>query len=307
MANQTSDARGPGNKGASANQYGQNQGPQPGYPGNQPDALFDWDDVQPNIGPYLLDDDVLQVTVCSHSNITAVINYAILTRDSQIVLGQERLLNSNGNLGTTQSFNLREGFLLAVSIVPSSQVGTGNYLWASAGLRRLTQSLQSVYESLCQGYAYTIAPLSYPGSGCVIPSAGQPCIRVITGSAPAAGADISETVPTSARWQLLSLRASLTTAVAVANRQPKLTLDDGANRFYDTADGPAQAASLTWAYCFAPTGSPPANSLTDVQINYDNAQMLESGFRIRTVTSAIQAADQWSAPVYCVREWQGQF
>lgn len=306
MVYENSDGRGPGNRSGSGGQYGLDA------PGDSPirtacpEALFDWDDIPPDIGPYVLADDLLQVTLAGNGSSTAIINYAVLTRDNGIVLGQERFTNTGTNSGSTQSFQLREGFLLSVTVVPSANLGTGAYLWATVGIRRLTQTRQNIYQVLCQGYTYALAPLTFPQSPVKVPSDGGGCVRVISGATPAAGADISESVPSAVRWQLLSLRATLTTSAAVANRQVGLTLDDSTNRFYDSAQGPAQAASLAWAYTFAPLGVAQVQTNTQVSIQTPADFPLEAQFRIRTVTLAIQAADQWSGLFYLVREWQGQ-
>ncbi len=304
MAYQREDPRGPGMPGSGG---WTKEGPDANaitIADNTPDAIFDFDAVSPLTGRYTLGDSVLQINLLSNATVNLSLIYRILTRNNGVVLGQRILVNAGGRTSQLFSEQVTEGFVLSAAVVPVSPLSIGQYLYASIGLRRLNQSLQSVMDILAQGYASTSAPLSFPASGVQRCTDGGGVLRVITGATPAAGADISETVPGGARWQLLSLRAQLTTAVAVANRQVALTLDDGANVFYETADGPAQIASLAWEYIFAPTGFAPVNTLTDVDIHYDNAQLQAVAFRIRTDTTVLQAADQWTAPTFIVREWQ---
>lgn len=58
-------------------------------------------------------------------------------------------------------------------------------------------------------------------------------VDVIVGANPAAGAEVSETVPAGETWCLLGVRVTLVTSATVATRQPILTLDDGTNIFFE--------------------------------------------------------------------------
>jgi hypothetical protein len=305
MAKNTGDPRGPGMPGSGGWVHTQDDGPQNvQIKSSLGDVVFSFDDVYPWDGVYVREDDMLQVELFTLATPTLNLQYRILRPDGTVLVSQDAIAATASRTQSFVSRQLAEGILLSVALFPVVAVVPSLYAYASIGLRRQNLGTASLHQVLAAGYLTQACPLSWPGHTLQRPTDGGGALRSITGSVPAAGADISEAVPANTRWQLLSLRASLTTAVAVASRQPKITLDDGALRFYDTGDGPAQAASLTWAYTFAPTGSLPTNSLTDVQIHYDNAQILGPGFRIRTLTAAIQAADQWTAPQYLVREWQ---
>ena len=268
------------------------------------DTTFDFCDVQPIGGVFVRADDVLQVELFSSGTPTLNLQYRILRPDNTVLVSQDAIVVSAARTQQFFTRQLAEGFLLSVNVFPAASVASSAYAYCSIGLRRQNLGTSSAYVNLTAGYVTQACPLSFPGAVLQRPTDGAGILRSITGAVPAAGADISETVPANTRWQLLSLRASLGTAVAVANRQPQLTLDDGALVFYHTAQGPNQAASLTWAYCFAPQGFAPTNTNLFVTTHYDNAQILGPGFRIRTLTAAIQAADQWTAPQYLVREWQ---
>lgn len=304
MAKNTGDPRGPGMPGSGGWLDVGVKAEEVTLRAPQPDAVFEWDGIPP-VGKYVLADDVLQVNLLSNQGGNLVVlNYRILTRDSGVVLGQETFAPVSNRASTLFSRQLREGFLLSVALVMTSGLGNSQYTYASVALRRQSQSLLNVMDVLISGYVSQAFPMCWPQSVPQRPTDGAGTLRSILGSVPAAGADISESVPAGARWQLLSLFAQLTTAVAVANRQVNLTLDDGVNIFYETPNGPVQAASLIWEYNFAPLGFAAAVVLTDVAMHYDNAQIIAPGFRIRTDTVSIQAADQWTAPQYLVREWQ---
>jgi len=132
---------------------------------------------------------------------------------------------------------------------------------------------------------------------------GQGMLYSIAGSAPAAGADWSQTVPANARWRIRGIRASLATAVAVANRRPRLIVDDGANTLLDIDTNVVQAASLTVAYDWIPGYPSVTTSIVETEVPLPGDLQLFPGWRIRSSTDAIQAADQWTAPRLLVEEW----
>lgn len=121
---------------------------------------------------------------------------------------------------------------------------------------------------------------------------------------PAAGADWVVKVPGGSVWELLSVRATLTTSAVVANRVPQLN--------YLDADGQPYAS-------FPAGGNTPASSnfaFNWVQgIGYQNAVNpfviglpatpipLSPGFRITVATVGIDVTDQWSTIRMLVRQW----
>lgn len=121
---------------------------------------------------------------------------------------------------------------------------------------------------------------------------------------PAAGADWTQTVPTGARWLLHGIAATLVTAVAAGNRQPLLIIDDGTSTLVLQDTALTQAASLTNIWDWAP-GTPTTGLAagTNNVIALPFPIPLFAGWRIRTSTTAIQAADQWSGIRLLVEEW----
>jgi hypothetical protein len=132
---------------------------------------------------------------------------------------------------------------------------------------------------------------------------GPGLIRSITGTNPAAGAEISETVPTGARGLLKSLRASLVTDATVANRYPVLTLDDGTTVLDTYMVDSAQAASSTRAISWHPQTPIAVVVATGVGVPISDNRILSEGYRIKTVTSGLVAGDNWGAPQLLVEEW----
>jgi hypothetical protein len=202
------------------------------------------------------------------------------------------------------TFTLGEGFLLSANISPITALpldpGTfyvnllierdtpegGFYMWV-------------LIADYMDGYHYP----TWPFGRQIFSHEGPGSIRSIVGTTPGAGAEVSETVPSNVRWELIAFRISLVTSAVVATRKPSFTIDDGLNVLLQSDSNAAIAASnngqatlanvgfanpiVTNAACLAPC--PPI--------------MLFAGFRIRTVTSSIDVGDQYASPKYLVRQW----
>lgn len=134
-------------------------------------------------------------------------------------------------------------------------------------------------------------------------AAGPGQIRAVAGADPAAGAEITVRVPETAQWRLLGLRFELVTDATVANRQVDLLIDDGANTVLRIEPPAVQAASLTDGYNYGP-GLPARALLTsEFLIPLPVKVVLPGGWRIRTVTANLQAADNFGAVYLWVEEW----
>ena len=144
---------------------------------------------------------------------------------------------------------------------------------------------------------------------------GPGVIRTITGTQPAAGAEVSEAVPANARWKLRSFSVVIVTSSGVANRNVSLVVDDGTatNRYqmYTEATPTNITASLTrtlqWQTGYD-SSTAAFQSLTDTQTVLYKACLpndfpLGKVSKIRTKTANIAAGDQYSAPIYEVEEW----
>ena len=132
---------------------------------------------------------------------------------------------------------------------------------------------------------------------------GAGLIRVVTGSDPAAGSEISITVPTNVRWRLISIQFSLTTDSTVADRRVILMLDDGASIFCTIAANYQQAENLTQTYVFMVGGEMTTSIGGMIQSRLPNPTILFQGYRIRTSTVNLQAGDDFSPPRFIVEEW----
>jgi hypothetical protein len=216
----------------------------------------------------------------------------------------QSLTPTTNRLATTLDVTVGEGWLLGLAVrIVAGTPGEGQtyvVVEIGAGFGATFQPLDTLIADTLTA-AHRVA---WPGSPVRGPLEGPGTVRTISGTTPGAGAEISETVPTGARWELIALRAVLTTAVAVANRLPRFTFDDGLTTFYNTPCTNAHVASTTIGYQLLPGA---AQQYTDsisnsFEVVPANLRLLGT-WRIRSLTNSLQAADQWSAVVYAVREW----
>jgi hypothetical protein len=209
-----------------------------------------------------------------------------------------------GNVGFVLT-PLYEGWLLSFAAHVSSATNSSQwYFMQSLVFRGQIPGQPTNPGSLIwQGFLVGFASNGWPGTPAKEITDGPGIIRSITGTLPAAGAEISEVVPNKRRWTLLSLRAQLATSAAVANRFPSYIIDDGVNQFMSIHTNVAEVASTTNAFLLTPGNQFFNDGQGQFLLPFPALIALKSGFRINTSTVGIQAGDQWSAPQYEVIEW----
>lgn len=262
-------------------------------------ALNPQDSVPP-VQAYVTADTVLNISYsCAVAGLILSVAARILLPDGTVMpcLWQLPMTSDRSRNGAT--FQLAEGFLL--SLTAAASTAAGNYrcfVWL-----RLQKGGNQV-QLLASGYPTQGRPLTWPQTTIENEGEGAGAIVSLTGTQPAAGAEISEAVPTNARWELLSFKYSLTTSATAATRNTSLLADDGTNVFWQgTQAGSGQAASLTYQYSHFPGATQVAGqSVIDIFASPIGLQ-LTAGYRLRTNTLNLQAGDQYSAPQYLVREW----
>lgn len=148
----------------------------------------------------------------------------------------------------------------------------------------------------------TVAP-AYPNGRVSSSIEGPGLIRSITGTDPAAGVEISESVPTGALWQLLGLSFTFIADATVASRETHTVIDDGTTILYQS--GPSALVAASGASRFSLSGLQAfssSSSLRALPFNSPNFKLL-AGYRIRTSTVNLQAGDNYATPQLLVEEW----
>lgn len=120
-----------------------------------------------------------------------------------------------------------------------------------------------------------------------------------TGTDQAAGTEVTETVPTGEVWKLLAVRFQLVSSGTAATRTVTLNIDDGSNIVWRRTSPGTQTASLTRNYLYLAdlVGEDAAfDGNGDIKLFLPSTPLLP-GWRVRTITTNIQAGDNFGAPL----------
>jgi hypothetical protein len=254
---------------------------------------------------YLTGEDNLRVTVFNAAaGVTVAIRGRFENLAGIVVPFSDSVVPTTTRTASTVTIRLGEGWLLGAAVFVSAGSPLTAQTFAIVSVIRGEGSAALDLMTLAAGPITAQQRVGYPGSSIANSLDSGGAIRSIAGSAPGAGIELSETVPTGARWELLAFTATLTTNVTVANRFVKLTCDDGATVYFRVPHGSGQAASTVYSYCFfegagITTYADPGAAVGGLPVN----NRLLAAHRIRTVTTNLQAGDQWSAVQYLVKEW----
>lgn len=195
------------------------------------------------------------------------------------------------------------GFLLSCVATLASGNASRGQCYVRAMVQRSTGTPMVKLHTIVGGYLTDDFSPSFPYGQIEGPLEGAGVVRSITGTNPAAGAEISETVPTGAAWRPLSLVATLVTDATVATRRAILIFDDGTLTHtrmpQNTTSTATQSVILAWHI---------GSDIVSSGGTFGNAPLadhvrLPAGSRIMTSTNNIQAGDNWGAPQFLVEEW----
>lgn len=269
-----------------------------------PEITFLRQGIPPPSPLYIAREDYLGFEVANSVTAqTLLVRGRLLLATGVVVPFQKVLRPDADRLVDTFDLQLAEGFLLNVVIIHGPATLPGQ-TWTRATVLRGARPAEIEQAVLCQGYVSTGYWLSWPPGIYDRIADGPGALRSIAGTNPAAGVEITETVPTNVRWRLLLARFTLVTNATVATRRVRLFIDDGTNDLYVGEVEATQAASLTRNYNFAAglgfQQTAFANSNLGVGIP---PVVLREGYRIRTSTVNLQAGDDFAAPRLFVEEW----
>lgn len=129
-------------------------------------------------------------------------------------------------------------------------------------------------------------------------------LQSVIGGDPAAGAEISVTVPGGEFWEVLSVVYTFVTSAVVSNRRSVLVFDNGTLTNLRSNTATDQTASLTVIYTFAGVGAR-ANDLAqgDAMGMLPTPVYCAPGSRIRTATLNLDAGDNYGAPTIYARRY----
>lgn len=129
-------------------------------------------------------------------------------------------------------------------------------------------------------------------------------LKVITGTDPGAGAEVSVTVPAGMAWDVLSMRVDLVSSAVAGSREPSLVLDDGTTEFARVPATIVVSASSTRRFTWTRVGGLQLSGALPTSFAMPIPELpLLSGYRVRTVTIALDAGDNYGVPILYVAEY----
>lgn len=260
--------------------------------------------VQPASTVYVAQDDTIELRGISPTTSTTInVSLRYMNPKGEIIPEFYTIVvNGTAAAPTLKQIPGSEGFLLSASI-EGNPVQRGQCFVSLVLIRGLGSGDNTFGGVILQGYVAPVGSIGFPQTPVQQGVDGRGAMRAVVGTVPAAGGEVLDVVPAGRQWILRAARVSLTTAVAVANREATLTVDDGAGHIMaQSADPTVIAASLTFALSWA-AGFVTALGVASHSIPWMYECRLLPGWRITTVTAAIQAADQYTAPVYMIEEF----
>lgn len=205
----------------------------------------------------------------------------------------------------TQDYKLGAGAILNLTIFASSGAPVVGQAFVTARFIRGLGGATIVLGTLLAGYVTAVQHLAYPGSPITSSLDGAGVSRMLTGTDPAAGSSISETVPTGAVWKLVGLRAPLTCGPTAGPRRPGVTLQNDVGISYFTSPQALTLAANGVANFFWATGMAldTAIGVTNAMAGLPTESLLAAGYRIIVSSDGAQADDDYDPPRLQVREW----
>jgi hypothetical protein len=243
---------------------------------------------------------------CSLTGVRLAVHYRFLPAAGAILANRETHTPNSDRTVRRTDHALGAGALLNLTVVAEAGTPRIGQCFVRVQLIRGLSGATIVMGTLLQGYVTARQDIAWPGSPIESSIAGGGVIRAILGTDPAAGAEILETVPTGARWELLALGVRLVTDATVADRIPLMYVDEplGAEVLYMSPQAGVIVASqdrrVAWMI-----GMPHESQLN---VNMNTAGLppgvpLLAGQRIITTTVGLQAGDNYRQPTLHVREW----
>lgn len=260
--------------------------------------------IKPDQAFYVQSDDRLACVV--HASVASlVVRFSgyFLSANGEVRQYAIDVSPTSDRAATSQTQIFGEGFLL--SCITSLVSGNANrgQCYVRARIQRNTGAPVLPIVRLLAGYLTDDYSPSFPFGKIESPLEGPGMLRSITGTNPAAGVEILETVPTGAVWQLHAFVATLVTDGTIATRRPRFFIDDGTNTVYLAAWPGSVALSTTYQLVIAETGLSSGNVVAEeLQTLWLNVR-IPAGYRLQTIVQALQAGDNWGAPQLYVEEW----
>jgi len=250
-------------------------------------------------------EDALRLTVHnSQTGVVVAVHWRMQTPDQRLVANRFAFTPATDRSPSVAEFTIGDGYLLNVTLLASSGSPKRGQTYVRLQVIRGRGAAAVVLGAVVQGYVTGNQDRAWPGSALEGSLEGDGVVRVIVGTDPAAGTEFVETVPTGARWQLLTVRLHLVTSAAAGSRRTTLFVNSGTTIVWYLDSNvdvpPSSARNVTWA-----EGLPFSASTVDTfgTAPLPAGYILAAAAQIKSTTLNLDAGDNYNVPALSVREW----
>jgi len=270
---------------------------------------FNITDIQPPTNVYVTTDDQLQVSGWNSAPAQQlIVSIRFLLSTGPTVLGQYSFALPSDRSYWSFEIPLTNGYMLSVTcdVMPTgTTTAQRGQCYVQANVLRTGTPTTVANFTLFSDYVSADLSPSWPSYTNLSSVSGIGAIRSIVGTTPGAGNNLSESVPTNARWRWTAINFTLTTSGVAGNRQVLIFFNDAAsNTFYVFVVPYVQTATQQVAYLFSallgssqttPAGGALVSALPEV--------WTDSAWSFHTGILGLQAADTITLPAFAVQEW----
>jgi len=194
----------------------------------------------------------------------------------------------------TVSQQLLEGYILSAGITLTSNTALLGPCYAWLTLRRFGAGLGNLTRTLISGNLQLNRAISWPERQALSPT--EEALQILTFSIgnPAAGVDITYSVPVAMRLTLFVFGAQLVTSATAGTRTATLEILFGGNVVAAIDATATQAPSLTRHYTGYGNGFAGGSGGTNIYWPLPSPTVLAGSMQLVTSTANLSATDQWS-------------
>jgi len=250
-------------------------------------------------------EESLRVTVTnSLGGVIVAVAYRFITREGNIIANTQTMIPASDRTSTSTEFALGNGYLLNLTVYAATGSPRRGQTFVRVQIIRGRDTSATVLGSIVQGYVTGNQDRAWPGSPLEGALEGDGYWRLVVGTTPAPGAEVFETVPTGARWELCGLETQLTSNAAAVTRIPNFVVASNAGFHVRVPPaGTSPANELRYYHWYAGLARVLSADADIIVSDLPAALILLAGHTLGTATSNLQAGDSFSAPRFIVREW----
>lgn len=260
--------------------------------------------VQPPSNLYVGPEDVILVqSMNSHATTNVEVRGRLLLPDNTVQPIRYIHVPNRDRSSKAEAIPMGSGYLLSLMAVPDANDVRRGQTFVTLGLTSGAATSNPATMVLAEDYISSSEAMGWPGSPVHGSIEGVGNIRAFTGTAPAVGAVISETVPTNARWKLRAIQTTLFTSAVAGARQVDVRITVGGFIVLECTSNVTQGPGTLAQYVFSLNPQRFAIADTEYEQPLPPDLWLPQGSTIVVEARGMDAGDGFNAPHLYVEEW----